>query len=259
MRRSAPKGEPEPWSLPETRALVREVTRQSIVLLKNSAGLLPLDRTKLRSIAVVGPLANQVLLDWYSGTPPYAVSPREGLERAANPPGPPPATGSIGVNWVGDMSDAAVALAARQEVAVVCVGSHPEGNAGWEVVNSPSEGKEAVDRKEITLPPGQEDFVRRVQAANPRTVVVLVTSFPVALPWAAAQRQRRSCTSPTTARSSATRSPTCCSATRTRPAAPPRPGRARSTSCRRCWTTTSAAAAPTCTSPASRSTRSVTG
>ena len=27
--------------------------------------------------AIVGPLANQVLLDWYSGTPPYAVSPRE--------------------------------------------------------------------------------------------------------------------------------------------------------------------------------------
>ena len=68
---------------------------------------------------------------------------------------------------------------------VVCVGNHPEGNAGWEVVTSPSEGKEAVDRKEITLPPGQEDFVRRVYAVNPQTVVVLITNFPVAMPWAA--------------------------------------------------------------------------
>lgn len=178
------EGDPEPWSLSETRAFVREVTRKSIVLLKNSAGLLPLDRKTVKSVAVVGPLANQVLLDWYSGTPPYAVSPREGLERGANP-GPPGPT-SVGVNWVGDMSDAAVELARRQNVAVVCVGSHPEGNAGWEVVTSPSEGKEAVDRKAITLPPGQEEFVRRVYEANPRTVVVLVTSFPVALPWAAA-------------------------------------------------------------------------
>jgi beta-glucosidase len=178
------EGDPEPWSRPETRALVREVTSKSIVLLKNSAQLLPLDRAKVRSIGVIGPLANQVLLDWYSGTPPYAVSPREGIERAANP-GPAPAPNPIGVNWVGDMSDAAVELARRQEVAVVCVGSHPEGNAGWEVVSSPSEGKEAVDRKAITLPPGQEDFVRRVYEANPRTVVVLIASFPVAMPWIA--------------------------------------------------------------------------
>jgi beta-glucosidase len=179
------KGEPEPWSQPQTRALVREATRQSIVLLKNSAGLLPLDRRALKSVAVVGPLANQVLLDWYSGTPPYAVSPREGIERVANPfPAAPGVT--VGVNWVGDMSEAAVALAARQQVAVVCVGNHPEGNAGWEVVNSPGQGKEGVDRKQLTLPAGQEEFVQRVYAVNPRTVVVLVSSFPVALPWAAA-------------------------------------------------------------------------
>jgi beta-glucosidase len=179
------KDDPEPWARPETRALVREATRRSIVLLKNSAGLLPLEKGKLKSVAVVGPLANQVLLDWYSGTPPYAVSPREGLERAASG-GPPPAPSRFDVSWVGDMSDAAIALAKRQEVAVVCVGNHPEGNAGWAVVTSDAEGKEAVDRKSIALPPGQEDFIRRVQAANPRTVVVLITSFPVALPWAAA-------------------------------------------------------------------------
>ena len=179
------RNDPEPWAMPETRAFARDVTRRSIVLLKNSAGLLPLDLTKVKSIAVVGPLANQVLLDWYSGTPPYAVSPREGLERASSG-GPPPAASRFGVNWVGDMSEAAIALAARQDVAVVCVGSHPEGNAGWAIVSSPSEGKEAVDRKAITLPPGQEEFVRRVYAANPRTVVVLISSFPVALPWAAA-------------------------------------------------------------------------
>jgi beta-glucosidase len=178
------EGDPEPWSQPETRALVREVTRKSIVLLKNSAGLLPLDRKTVKSVAVVGPLANQVLADWYGGTPPYAVTPREGIERVANPG--PPGPGGVGVNWVGDMGEGALDLARRQNVAIVCVGSHPEGNAGWGIVSSPSEGKEAVDRKAITLPPGQEEFVRRVFEANPRTVVVLIASFPVALPWVAA-------------------------------------------------------------------------
>jgi beta-glucosidase len=178
------EGDPEPWNRPETRALVREVTRKSIVLLKNSAGLLPLDRDEIDSIAVVGPLSNTVLLDWYSGTPPYSVSPREGIENVANPD-PYPTPHRVGVNWVGDMSDTAIEMARQRDVAVVCIGNHPEGNAGWNVVTSPSEGKEAIDRKAITLPPGQEEFIRKVYEANPNTVIVLIASFPVALPWAA--------------------------------------------------------------------------
>jgi beta-glucosidase len=180
-------GDPEPWSQPEARELVREVTRKSIVLLRNSANLLPLDRAAVKSIAVVGPLANTVLLDWYSGTPPYAVSPREGIEAVARgPQGTGPQATGPGVAWAADTSDAAVELARRREVAVVCVGSHPEGNASWAQVTSPGYGKEGVDRKEITLPEGQEAFIRRVIEANPRTIVVLITSYPVALPWAAA-------------------------------------------------------------------------
>lgn len=174
-------GDPEPWAQPETRALVRDVTRRSIVLLKNSGGLLPLDRTKTHSIAVVGPLANATLLDWYSGTPPYQVTPREGIERVANPT--PFGPNGIGVAWAGDMSDAAVELARGKDAVVVCVGNHPEGNAGWNVVTSPSDGKEAVDRKEITLPAAQEEFIRRVVDANPRTIVVVISNFPFAMPW----------------------------------------------------------------------------
>ncbi len=177
-------GDPEPWAKPETRAFVREVTRKSIVLLKNSAGLLPLDRQKVRSVAVVGPLANTVLLDWYSGTPPYAMSPRRGIEIVAG--APPAGSRAVGVTWVGDMSEAAIRAAATRDAVIVCVGNHPEGNAGWGIVASPSEGKEAVDRKAIVLQPEQEDFIRRLYAANPNTVVVLISNFPYALPWAAA-------------------------------------------------------------------------
>ncbi len=176
-------GTPEPWAQPETRALVRRVTQRSIVLLKNDAALLPLDRQALDSIAVVGPLANAVLPDWYGGTPPYTVTPREGIEAAVNPAFS--TDEGVAVRWAGDMSDAAVEFARRSDVAVVCVGNHPEGNAGWETVTSPAEGKEAVDRRELGLAHGQEDFVRRVCAANPRTIVVLVANYPIALPWAA--------------------------------------------------------------------------
>lgn len=167
----------EPWARPETKALVRRVTQRSIVLLENSAGLLPLDRSKVKSIAVVGPLANSVLLDWYSGTPPYAVTPALGLEAVAG--------SGIGVNWIANMSDAAIEFARSREVAIVCVGNDPLSEAGWALTRSPSEGKEAVDRKDIVLQPDQEEFIRRVHAANPRTIVVLISNFPYAMPWAA--------------------------------------------------------------------------
>ncbi len=176
-------GDPEPWAQPEARALVRRVTQRSIVLLRNDGALLPLDRKALDSIAVVGPLANSVLADWYGGTPPYTVTPREGIEAAVNPAFS--TDEGVAVRWAGDMSEAAVEFARQADVAVVCVGNHPEGNAGWERVTSPAEGKEAVDRRELGLAHGQEDFIRRICEANPRTIVVLVANYPVALPWAA--------------------------------------------------------------------------
>lgn len=52
-------------------------------------------------------------------------------------------------------------------------------------LTAPSEGKEAVDRKEIALRPDQEDFVRRLYAVNANTIVVLISNFPFAMPWAA--------------------------------------------------------------------------
>jgi beta-glucosidase len=169
----------EPWNRPETRALVRTVTQKSIVLLKNSAGLLPLDKTKLKAIAVVGPHANHVLLDWYSGTPPYAVSPRAGIEKAVG------GDTTTSVKWVSNMGDAAIDVARSCDAVIVCIGNSPESEAGWATVSSPSEGKEGIDRKAIVLQPDQEDFVRRVIAVNPRTVVVLIANFPYAMPWVA--------------------------------------------------------------------------
>ncbi|MDX2186271.1 MAG: glycoside hydrolase family 3 C-terminal domain-containing protein [Opitutaceae bacterium] len=173
-------GEKAPWTKPETKAFVREVTRKSIVLLRNEGALLPLNRDKLKSIAVVGPYADAVIPDWYGGTPPYVHSIRDGIERAVPLGGP----NAVEVNWVADMSDTAVKVAAERDVAVVVVGNHPESNAGWAVVTAPQEGKEAVDRKDIVLQPAQEEFIRKVVSANPRTVVVLVSSFPYAMPWA---------------------------------------------------------------------------
>jgi beta-glucosidase len=68
------------------RALSLQTARESIVLLKNEDGLLPLKK-ELDSIAVIGPNADdlQVLLGNYNGTPSTAVTPLEGIRKAVSP------------------------------------------------------------------------------------------------------------------------------------------------------------------------------
>jgi len=164
-----------PWLKPQTQALVRTVTAKSVVLLKNSMNLLPLNITKIKSIAVIGPRANEVLLDWYSGTPPYAVTILQGIQNAVGK--------EVEVYYApSDAMDLATIASRKADVAIVCVGNHPYGtDARWMVSPVPSDGREGVDRKAITLE--QEDLVKVVTQANPRTVMVLVSNFPFAINW----------------------------------------------------------------------------
>lgn len=168
------KGTAAVWDNEEHKALVRKVTQESIVLLKNSENLLPLDKSRLKSVAVIGPYADQVALDWYSGTPPYTISALDGIRNKVGK--------AVKVSFARDNTDdAAVKIARSASVAVVVVGNHPTCNAGWAKCPLPSDGKEAIDRKSITLE--QEELVKEVAAVNRRTVVVLISSFPFAIAW----------------------------------------------------------------------------
>lgn len=170
------KNENDPWLSDKHKAVALRATQESIVLLKNSANLLPLDKKSLKSIAVIGPRSNEVLLDWYSGTPPYSVSPLAGIKNAVGE--------SVKVNYAANNdNDAAVKAARESDVAVVCVGNHPNGgfDTVWAKVSVPSEGREAVDRQSITLE--QEELIKQVFQANPKTIVVLISSFPYAINW----------------------------------------------------------------------------
>lgn len=165
----------DPWTRDEAKQLVRDVTSRSVVLLKNSSGLLPLDVNKIKSLAVIGPRADQVLLDWYSGTPPYTITPLQGIRSVCGT--------KIKINYSPEnQMDEAVKAAKSSDIAIVIIGNNPIGAAeGWKVSPVPSDGKEAVDRKALTLE--QEDLVKLVYQANPNTIVVLVSSFPFAINW----------------------------------------------------------------------------
>ncbi|MGW0519183.1 glycoside hydrolase family 3 C-terminal domain-containing protein [Crossiella sp. NPDC003009] len=72
---------PEVINCPAHQALALRAATESVVLLRNN-GLLPLDAAKTRRIAVLGPLADMLCEDWYSGTLPYAVTVADGLRAA---------------------------------------------------------------------------------------------------------------------------------------------------------------------------------
>ncbi|NIK75205.1 beta-glucosidase [Paenibacillus castaneae] len=65
---------------PEHGELSRQAARESIVLLKNENEALPLNKEKQSSVAVIGPLADVVYRDWYSGSLPYKVTPLDGIK-----------------------------------------------------------------------------------------------------------------------------------------------------------------------------------
>jgi beta-glucosidase len=163
----------DPWLWDKNKALARKVTDESIVLLKNQGGLLPLNPASAKKIAVIGPLADKVVLDWYAGTPPYTVTPLEGIKARAK--------GAEVTYSDGSDTAAAADLARHADVAIVIIGNHPTCDAGWAKCPLPSDGKEAIDRKTLTL--AQEDIAKAVLAANPRTIVVLQASFPFTTTW----------------------------------------------------------------------------
>ena len=180
---TAIRGGTPPWESAKHQAISKRMALESIVLLKNDAQALPIAKASLHSIAVIGPLADGVHWDWYGGFPPYAITPLDGIREAVGP--------DVKVNFAHDDTDgAAVAAAKASDVAIVVVGNDPTcgpnmahdwTDNGTKPCADPGDGREGRDRETINL--AQEELVRKVLAANPRTVMVLVSSFPFAINW----------------------------------------------------------------------------
>jgi beta-glucosidase len=188
-----------PWSAipyevndsPEHGALALTMARESLVLLKNDKGILPLGR-KVTRIAVIGPAAENrdVLLGNYSGTPSRPITLLEGIRQTAPEgtrilyaPGSPMNKDSDGY-W-GDKPDdgfaEAAAAAARADVAVLCLGLGPSLE-GEEDRNDPSEMK--GDRLRLELPRIQQRLLEEVARVGTPIVLVLTGGSPLAVPWA---------------------------------------------------------------------------
>ena len=158
---------------PTHQKLALEAARQSIVLLKNDNGFLPLDKAKLSTVAVIGPMTD-FHLGGYSGTPAIRISALDGITTALK------STGTRvqfepGCSITGPKDEKlfnrAVAAAQRADVVIMICG-----------VNQ-SVDREAHDRKSTELPGVQHELIKACYGINSRTLLVLNCNNTVAVNW----------------------------------------------------------------------------
>ena len=146
----------EKTSQPEQQRVAYEVATRSIVLLKNE-GLLPVDLSKTRKIAVVGPRINTKTANGGGGAgakSPYEITALKGLQ-----------------DLVGDRAE----IVWSERDMSVARGADLVVFVGGTTREQESEGR---DRRDIFLPEGQDSLLVALQAVNPNIVTVIQSGGP---------------------------------------------------------------------------------
>jgi beta-glucosidase len=178
------------------RELAAEAARRSIVLLKNANNLLPLDRTRIKSIAVIGPNADRAHLGGYSDDPGGGISILQGVtDKVGSGVKVTYSEGckitQEGGNWWADSSRLsnptddskliaqAVKVAQNADVALLVLGGNEDTNKeGWA-------DNHLGDRDNLDLVGRQDDLVAAVLATGKPTIVVLINSGPLSINYIA--------------------------------------------------------------------------
>jgi beta-glucosidase len=149
-------------------ALTREVAEKSLVLLKNDGALLPLDAARLKSIAVIGPLADQEIIGDHGSSrvfPLHTVTVLQGLRDRLGPDRVRYEPGSL---------EKAKTVAGAVDAAVVVAGFNYPDEGEYVPTVLTAQREWGGDRKWLALKPEDQRLILAVAAENPRTVVVLV-------------------------------------------------------------------------------------
>ncbi|MCL6459095.1 MAG: glycoside hydrolase family 3 C-terminal domain-containing protein, partial [Gorillibacterium sp.] len=175
----------------EHKAFAIEVSKKSMVVLKNAGHVLPLDRKQIKSIAVIGPNADSrdALVGNYFGTASRYTTVLDGIREAVD-------SGTrvyyaegchlykdkeSGLSQPKDRFAEAISAAEQADIIVMCLGldASIEGEEG-DVSNEYASG----DKKHLNLPGQQQEMLETIYALGKPVVLVLLSGSAIALTWA---------------------------------------------------------------------------
>ncbi|MGD0778498.1 MAG: glycoside hydrolase family 3 N-terminal domain-containing protein [Candidatus Solibacter sp.] len=173
------------------RKLALQAARETITLLKNEGGLLPLDAERIKTIAVIGPNANRSVLGGYSGVPKSEITVLEGIQaRLGKRSKVLYSEGckiTIGGSWVQDAvtpSDPdtdrkqiaeAVKVARRADAIVLAIGGNEQtSREAW----SPTH---LGDRPSLDMVGRQDELVKAMIATGKPVIVLLFNGRPLSI------------------------------------------------------------------------------
>lgn len=167
-------------------ALAKEVADESTILLENKNNILPLDLSKYKSIAVVGPNSNQTVFGDYSWTTPdtkEGVTLYQGLQQVLGKK--KTILQADGCNWWNraDSKDIEQAVKAveQSDLAIVAVGTRSTFLGRGPRYSTAGEG---LDLSSLELPGNQSELLKAVKATGKPMIVVLISGKPLVMSWA---------------------------------------------------------------------------
>ena len=175
--------------LESDRVLALQAARETITLLKNENNLLPLDQKKVKTLAVIGPNADRIMLGGYSGKPKYNTTVLEGIKakvgKDVNVIYSEGCKITIGGSWNEDKvvpSDPeadkiaikeAVETAKKADVVVLAIGGNEQtSREAWDRGHM-------GDRTDLDLVGAQNDLVKAVLETGKPVVVILFNGRPL--------------------------------------------------------------------------------
>lgn len=175
----------------EHRELALKVSQKTMVLLKNENNILPLNKNKINSIAVIGPNSNSrdALIGNYYGTASKYVTILEGIQEAVNPN--TRVYYSEGCHLYKDKVEhlaipedriaEAVSVAERADIVVMCLGldANIEGEEG-----DASNDNAGGDKRNLNLPGLQQKLLEEVHKTGKPIILVLLSGSALAVTWA---------------------------------------------------------------------------
>ncbi|MCK9639975.1 MAG: glycoside hydrolase family 3 C-terminal domain-containing protein [Prolixibacteraceae bacterium] len=166
----------------ESIALAKEIADESIVMLKNDNSILPLSVDKYKSIALIGPNADQFQPGDYSWSrkTEQGITPFQGLKNIVGD--------RVNINYAKGCEvwsqskngfQEAIAAAKKSDITIIVVGTE----SGTFTDNKNVTSGEGFDLSDVRLPGVQEDLIKEIKATGKPIIVVLVAGKPLAIPW----------------------------------------------------------------------------